>query len=332
MNKRLIVFAAAGALAACSSAQSPTNTSALPQTQIAVQHNARWHSWMLKEAASETLVYVSENGEYNNPGVYVYSYPQGKQVGFLQENTGETFGGLCTDTHGDVWAPGWITNGQAFLTEWPHGGSQPLQDLITVGEPSGCSVDPKTGNLAIANYMDFNVGRRGDIAIYKNGSQKPTEYYDNSITYYYYCAYDAKGNLYADGNTNYINVLAKNSNTLRHVYFNKKIVPGSLQWNGSSLAVVVVGGNKGPVELDRATIQGSGAQITGTTNLQTKPSWGNYLNVQYWIQGKIVAGIGPGSGSPVRTVYFWAYPGGGKASMTIAGPNNGNFAGVAISP
>jgi hypothetical protein len=336
MNKRSFVFVAViAALAGCGSGPSALNASALPQSRSSTlaQDRAPGHSWMLKEAASQELVYVSEVGEYNNPGVYVYSYPQGKQVGFLQESSGEIYEGLCADTNGNVWVVGWITNGQAFYTEYAHGGSQPIQDIISVGDPSGCSVDPSTGNLAVANYVDYNIsGRRGDIAVWRPGSSKPIDYYDNSIKYYYYCAYDDRGNLYADGNTHYLNVLAKNSKTLRHVYFDKAIVPGSLQWNSGSLVVSLVGGAKGPVHVDRVTVKGSGAHITGTTSLQAKPAWGNYLNVQFWIQGKIITGPGPGSGGPTRTLYFWPYPAGGKATKTIAAPNNGNFYGVAISP
>ncbi len=327
MNKRApAALLAAVALAGCASFGSVRDDPMTPAGS-GVQH-----SWMLAEAASDELVYVSEQGIYNNPGVYVYSYPQGKQVGFLQEDTEEVYEGLCSDTSGNVWVVGWITNGQAFYTEYPHGGTQPIKDTISDGNPSGCSVDPTTGNLAVANYVDYTIGRRGDIAIWPNGSQKPTDYYDDGIKYYYYCAYDDKGNLYADGNAGYVNVLRKNSSTLEHAYFNKSVAPGSLQWNSGSLVVAQVGGAKGPVRVDRVTLQGSSARITGTADLRTTPVWGNYLNVEFWIQGKIIAGVGPGSGGPVRALYFWRYPAGGKAVKTIPAPDNGNFYGVAISP
>ena len=201
-----------------------------------------------------------------------------------------------------------------------------------MGEPAGCSVDPKSGDLAIANYQDFNIGRRGDVAIFPPGSNKGTVYYDDSIKYYYWCAYDNDGNLYADGDTKYLNVIYKGSSTLRHVYFKKSIVPGSLQWDSNSLAVTEVGGAKNPVSVDRVTIQGSGAEVTGRTKLDTKPGWGNYLNVQTWIQGNIITSPGPGNGGPVRALYFWKYPKGGKPIMKIDAPPSANFFGVAISP
>jgi hypothetical protein len=331
MNKRALIVVVAGALAACSG-QRATNMAALPQTETIAQHLSRGHSWMLKEATSEDLVYVSEQGNFGKQGAYVYSYPQGKQVGFLQPDSYETYEGVCSDAHGNVWIVGWIGNRQSFSDEYAHGGTQEINGHGGYGLPSGCAVDPTTGNLAVANYIDGTIqGRRGDIAVYKDGSNTPADYYDDSITYYDYCTYDTKGNLYADGNANYINILAKNSNTLRHVYFNKSIAPGSLQWSGGTLTVSEVGGAKGPIRVDRVTVQGSGAQITGTTTLQTYKNKGQYLDVEFWIQGTIITGPSPTSSGPTKTLSFWAYPGGGKVSKTIVAPDNGNFWGVAIS-
>jgi hypothetical protein len=335
MNKHSIAaLIAAAALAGCSSQPSSlAGAGGLPQGNVIAQHLARGHSWMMRGAASQELVYVSSQGVWDKQGVYVYSYPQGKRVGFLQPDTEETYQGLCSDTHGNVWVVGWITNGQTFFDEYAHGGTQQINAYSGYGVPSGCSVDPTTGDLAVANYVDGNIqGRRGDIAVYASGSNKPTDYYDNSIKYYYYCAYDDKGNLYADGDENYINVLASKSSTLRHVYFNKTVTPGSLQWSAGTLTMAKVGGAKGPVRVDRVTIQGSGAQVTGTTSLQTLPSEGNYLDAEFWIQGKVIAGPGPTSAGPTKALYFWPYPAGGKASKTITAPDNGNFYGVTVSP
>jgi hypothetical protein len=333
MYKRLCVaIVAAGALAGCGSQSSAIGAGAFPQTKTIVEHLARGRSWMLPGASSQDLVYVSDQGMYYNTGVYVYSYPQGKQVGFLQPDLAETYEGLCSDSHGNVWVVGWTTNYQAFYDEYSHGGTYPIKGLGGRGVPSGCSLDPSTGNLAIANYQDFDIsGHRGDVAIYKNATGSPQDYYDSSITYYYFCSYDNKGNLFADGDKDYINEIARNGATLRHIYFNKAITPGSLQWNNGSLAVAVVGGAKGPIHIDRVTVKGSNAQIVGTTSLQTYRNEGQYLDVEFWIQGKVIAGPGPGYGGTTRELDFWPYRLGGKISKTITAPNNSNFYGVAFS-
>jgi hypothetical protein len=335
MSKRLaILLAAAAASVACSGRQTAEDLTTLPQgltvRQTIPQHLARGHSWMLPESKGAELVYVSLQGAYGKQGVDVYSYPEGKQVGFLQPDSEETYEGLCADAHGNVWVVGWISNGQDFFDEYAHGGTQPINGLSGSGVPSGCSVDPSTGNVAIAAFDDYSV-RQGDLAVYQKGQGQPTDYYDGSITNYYFCAYDDKGNLYADGNADYINELPGKSSTLRHVYLSKKIVPGSLQWNAGKLTVTVVGGAKGPVHVDRVTIEGSGAQIAGTSSLKTYDDKGQYLDVEFWIQGKTIAGTGPTGAGPTKALYFWPYPTGGKAIKTIPAPNNGNFYGVALS-
>jgi hypothetical protein len=286
---------------------------------------------MLPEASTQDLVYVADLGTFYDQGVEVYTYPQGKKVGFLRPDY-DIFAGLCTDKQGSVWTLTWAINGQAFYTKYAHGGTQPIASIIASGVPSSCAVDPLTGNLAIANYEDFDVSRsRGDVAVYQAGQGKPADYYDDSLRHYDYCAYDNKGNLFADGNTNYINELARNSSTLRHIYFNKNIMPGSLQWNAGSLAVTVVGGAKGPIRVDQVSVKGSGAQIIGTTSLRTYQDKGEYLKLGYSIQGKVIAGPGPGPAGPEGKLYFWPYPAGGKAAMQITAPVYTNFFSAAFS-
>jgi hypothetical protein len=324
MNKRALVIVTTGAmLAACGAQQSPLANGGIAQYSAIPQHRGHDRSWMLPEAKGDTLIYVSNQGRWDDGGVLVYSYPQGKQVGFLQPDTAEQYEGLCSDTHGNVWIVGWIQNGQAFLDEYAHGGTQPIDSIIATGMPSSCSVDPSTGNLAIANYVD--------IAVYQDAQGSPTNYYDSSITYYYYCTYDDKGDLFANGDTGYVNELPRGSSTLRHIYFDKRIAAGSLQWDKGDLAVTILGGAKGPTHVDRVTIAGSGAHIIGTTSLQTYKNEGTYLDVEFWIQGKTIAGPGAGSGGPTRRLYLWPYPAGGKAFKTIAAPDNSNFDGVTIS-
>src|SRR5580704_2373656 len=124
MNKRsMVTLAAAVAFAGCSTQSRVAGAVALPQSNAIAQHLSRGHSWMLSDAASQELVYVSSQGVWGRQGVYVYSYPQGKRVGFLQPDSEETYEGLCSDTHGNVWVVGWITNKQSFFDEYAHGGT-----------------------------------------------------------------------------------------------------------------------------------------------------------------------------------------------------------------
>ena len=91
--------------------------------------------------------------------------------------------GLCADTAGDVW----ITNeGEHDVIEYAHGGTQPIQTLDDGSEqPSACSVDKKTGNLAVLNA--------DDVAVYPDASGSPTLYSGGQVYGDYALGYGAHG-------------------------------------------------------------------------------------------------------------------------------------------
>lgn len=61
-------------------------------------------------------------------------------------------------------------------------------------DPYDCSVDPLTGNLAVANAAGGSSGA-GNIAVYAHASGEPTYYTDSSLFVFQSCVYDASGNL-----------------------------------------------------------------------------------------------------------------------------------------
>lgn len=290
-------------------------------------------SWIDPNAGSQNLVYVSnQDALYQKNAVYIFAFPTGKLVGEFTNDYEETTEGLCSDSKGNVWVLGWITNGQAFYDEYSHGGTNPINSFSGYGTPSACAVNRTTGDLAIANFIDGNLGRyQGDLAIYKAGSGKPTDYYGNTIKHYYYCAYDNKGNLLADGDNPALNELPKGSSTVRNVYLNRKITPGSMQWDGKYITVVALGGSKGPTLVDRITFGGSSAQIVGTTKLTTPGNYGTYLTVQFAIGDGKIMGPGGAQAGPSRNFFLWSYPAGGKDTKSVTESGNPNFYGTAFS-
>ena len=114
------------------------------------------------------------------------------------------------------------------------------------------------------------------------------------------------------------------------MYLNRRVTPGSLQWDGKDLAVVALRSGKGPTIVDRATVAGSNAQIVGTSRLQTPHNKGTYLTVQFAIGGGDIIGPGAAAGGPQRAVYFWKYPAGGRDTTAITS-GSANFYGVAFS-
>ncbi len=323
-------------LPACSTATQPIQQfGALPETNSGAlaRHLARMApSPPILHASADDLLYVSDQSELYGNAVDVFSLPQAKFVGHLSLDSSEILEGLCSDGAGNVWILGWTTNGQAFYDKYAHGGANPIGSIIASGIPNGCAVDAKTGDLAVANFVDYSVGRSaGDLAVYAGGQGQATDYDGNTIKHYYYCAYDDKGNLFADGDNSAFNELPKGSSSVRNLYLDHKITPGSLQWDGKYISVVALGGSKGPTRLDRLTFSGSNGQIAGTTILKTPGNYGTYLTVQFAVGDGSIVGPGGGDGGPARRLYVWPYPAGGMAKRSVTEGSYPNFYGVAFS-
>src|SRR5579863_4848905 len=165
-------------LAACggSSAQSgavppnPRQPTALSGTRLA------------PGASSGDLLYVSD---VSSGRVYVLSYPAGQLVTTL---LGVHFPfGLCVDRSGNVYV---ADQGGRQVLEYAHGGTEPIGSWEDTQYPDSCSVDPVTGNLAVANES-------GNVSVYPRGKKQPTIYTTPFVPWF--AAYDDAGNLFASG-------------------------------------------------------------------------------------------------------------------------------------
>ncbi|HEY2476091.1 MAG TPA: hypothetical protein VGI19_14985 [Candidatus Cybelea sp.] len=137
------------------------------------------------------MLYVSGNSGY----VYIFSVPGGKLVGTL---TGfQEVAGVCADAAGNVW----VANSAAFnLIEYAHGGDSPIAMLSDYESyPFSCSVDFRTGDLAVANIFSIQYGQQGGVAIYRGAKGTPKIYTDPSFTEYYFLSYGLDGKIYFDG-------------------------------------------------------------------------------------------------------------------------------------
>jgi len=258
------------------------------------------------------LLYVS-NG---NGTVTVYRYWKRRLVGTL---TGFiTPLGECVDKIGDVF----ITDDDASkIFEYAHGHKDPM-NVLTDGtdNPYGCSVDPVTGKLAVANI-------HANIAVYNLATKKVRNY---STSPYVYaplaCAYDNKGNLFVTGTqgsepyTSFAE-LPKNGAG----FFGLSLLPSSswqwvnaesIQWDGTYVVI-------GEENAFRFTITHKGnSSFEGETVLD-----GIFNGIESWItnfsgnpseQGtQIVAASGAPSGIGAGSVMYWDYPAGGAAIASI---------------
>lgn len=272
---------------------------------ISAAHVDHGSSWMARgaEEKRQHLLYVSDDGTND---VYVYLYPQGTLQGTL---TGFSVPeGECVDKRGNIF----VANNEAqTILEYAHGGVTPIATLSDDGYfPAGCSVDPATGNLAVANTYDTSFSS-GSVAIYQKATGKPTYYTDAALVYPHFCGYDAHGNLYLDGlNSDFSFAFAdlpKGSSIFTNVTLNQSIgFAGQVQWDGKYVAV----GDDDANTIYQFTIRGTSGTKAGSTQLN-----GERDVAQFWIAGSKVIGPDTLNGD----VGFWNYPAGGSETKTISG-------------
>jgi hypothetical protein len=282
-------------LTACGGSQPPISAQgAAPQTSAIAIHAERGTSWMLPEAKSEDLLYIS-----NEDDVDVVTYPQGTFVGTL---TGfEAPQGLCSNKAGDVF----VVDAGGPVLEYAHAGGSPIKKLNVGYFALSCSVDPTTGNLAVTNNYNASV------LIFEKAKGSPKRYSDSQMGEGEFCGYDDKGNLFVDGyasGSSFLLVeLPKGRGTFRTIKVDKSIrKPGAVQWDGKYLAI----GDFGTGTLYRTT---SAGKVEGTVTLDS----GVYVN-QFWIQDSTIIGPIPDGYSGRGKVRFWKYPAGGFPSKTLS--------------
>ncbi|MGA7200856.1 MAG: hypothetical protein WBX26_03440 [Candidatus Cybelea sp.] len=281
-------------LAACGGSQPPIGApGVLPQSRAIPTYAEHGRSWMLPERKSGDLLYAAlgQAGE-----VDVFSFPQGKLV---QTLTGLNFpSGLCSDSAGNVWVATFYGNGGRMI-EYAHGDASPLASLNDPDfYPNGCSVDPRTGDLAVTNN---SYDGPGSLAIYKHARGKASLYYDVSILYSYdFCGYDNKGNLFVDG-PGVLAELPKGDATFTTITVDKGSPGGQVQWDGQYITFATHNSSA----IYRVKVSGGTGTVVGVTHLR---GVGAQMNSS-WIQGTTTL-IPTGKGS--EEIGFWKYPAGGK--------------------
>jgi hypothetical protein len=308
----LIACAGAATIASCAGGSLPSHTGdpgAASPVDRPFSSVGATGSWMKPGAKNEDLLYVGGNNGY----VTVYSYPEGKQVGALENPEFYLPAGECVDQTGDVF----ITDlGANKIFEYRHGGTRAVQTLQSaIGDPNGCAVDPTTGNLAVSS---IGRGTDGNVAIYSHAKGSPRTYLDAHIYQYYWCSYDPSGDLYVNGlshKTGFaVAELPKGGSSFIDISLSHKLeFPSGVQWDGKYL---VLGDQVGD-SIYQFTISGSGATLAKTVVLDGA----SYVH-QFWIDGRRLIAGDHGTDGPV---YFYDYPSGGEPTKTITkgvgGPN-----------
>lgn len=289
-------------------------------------------SWMQPDAKRGALLYATGyfTCGYNIPYTCVYTYPAGKLVGALA--VGDTR--ICSDRKGNVFFPDKYSSA---VLEYAHGGTSPIAQLDDAGQsPTSCSVDPKSGDLAVMNACAessrYCVGP-GSIAVYHHATGTPTLFQGGDIYSYEYGGYDGSGNIFVDGagpNPSRVfafDELPRGASSLRAITLDT--VPSSaaqVQWDGSAMTIE----NQYPPLIYRLKISGSAARVVGETHLR-----GQSIAIgPMWIQGNSVVAPYGRVGKQEKFIGFWRYPAGGRALQRIVNgfdSKQRGFDGVTVS-
>ena len=293
------------------------------QYLAAPKHPDVGKSWMSRDAKLiRKLLYVSD---WSTNDVFVYNYKTGKLVGKLTGFNSPY--GQCVDKKGNVWITSY---GAGSVTKFAHGGTKPIKALTTDYQPSGCSVDPTTGNLAVAGFLVIDVFPKG---------RGKKQVYRSAVCFPFWApGYDNAGNLYAEallyGSAKplqgYSDPLAcelpHGGTSLRGVHFTGFGIyyPGSVMWDGRHLTLTDREyQGKYETAIDRVTEDASGNLTLVEQTILNDDCDGNQTDVpQPFIVGKTVVG-----GNLRCTDYgsmpkfdYWAYPAGGNPKSSLQSP------------
>jgi hypothetical protein len=293
-----LMSAAVAMLAACGGSQQPTIVQGGPSQNRAVANRG---------ISNEDLLYVSGGRLMNR--VFVFTYPSGRHVITLTKPNGLLRpSAVCADASQNVWIS---RVDPSEMIEFAHGGTTPLATLPdNYGSAASCSVDPKTGNLAVANLFGAN-GYGSNMIVYATAQGTPSVYSIPKFEYVWGCAYDASGDLFASGEVYNsgaaVAELPAGGSEFKDLKVSRSLenTATGLQWDGTYLDLGV------DTQIYRLLISGSRATVKKRiTLLDADREWAFYFFVD---GGTVISHVEPSLGA----VGLWSLPSGGAPTQII---------------
>jgi hypothetical protein len=284
----------------------------MPHAPVAGSRTLRHGSWMRRDASSGNLLYVADS---KDNAVDVYTYPAGTPAGSLTGFVGLAY--VCVDGAGDVFVPSY---GSSVVYVYAHGGTKPIRTLQDPrATPYSCSIDPKTGDLAVANYLLKN-STSGNVVIYRHAKGQPQAHELYGLQNEYFCAYDNAGDLFVEGGGPVgggdpvaLEELPRGTRLFSTVALeNVPAYPNGLQWDGNYLALgtgTLAGPSSGDTYIYHVQISQFVAKTIATTALKE-----NGPTANFFIDGSTVLVSG---GELQSDVELFPYPKGGAPSQSL---------------
>jgi hypothetical protein len=285
-------------LVACGGSQTGMSGT-MPQNPLA---QSRAHQ---ASGSSGDLVYaITANG------IVVLSYPTWSIVARIRAY--RNWYAVCSDpNNGNVFA---IT-GNNEIDEYEHGGTTPIATIILPsGYPTACSVDPTTGNLAVA-AIDTPTELQDALFIYPQAQGNPTMYSDKLLPGIISPAYDDAGNLFfsASNKARGLRIgelkVGRNQFTIIKLAGNPEGYLQQIQWDGTHLVFLVPNGRGDGTTVNQVAISGKTATIVNSFSL-------NYCQDAYfWIDSEsssLLSFYYPPKVNNNYAIARWGYPLGGR--------------------
>jgi hypothetical protein len=281
-------------------------------------------SWMSPDAKrAKSLLYTS-NAFNNEVDVYGVS---GKNNNLLGQLTGfnEPYG-ECADKSSNVYVTNYLAQS---VVEYAHGGTSPINTLSdSYGNPVGCAVSPKTGDLAVINLLGGASGY-GSLVIYAGTTGNGTMYSVGAAALAWPPVYDKSGDLFFETENDtthqtYLLEFPNNSSAVETISLPASVTiysPSGTTWDGKHVGVSdeeYEGGNTEGIY--RVSISGSAATVVGQADYTDDCFDNSTLVVQPIVyKGMMIGGNFACYYDSLYEVDFWSYKKGGNPVRYING-------------
>ncbi len=270
-------------------------------------------------------------GDDSTNDVYVYDFKTGAQVATLTGFDGPY--GECVDSKDHVYIANFDSGN---VQEYAIGGTSPIATYDSGGEPIGCSVDNKTGNVAVTSFDP------GEVIVFPGGKTSgQTAYSDSECEFEWTAGYDNQGNLFGEGEYSSIDVCELPSGGSQENVAGESGItidfPGGTQWDGKYVAL-------GDQEAGGSFLSGSWETTLSGTTLTAAAAEVKYSDTcesnyddtvnPFYTGKKLIDNlstkqatemVGPNlwcTDAGTSAVDYWAYPAGGNPEAKLPSPSS----------